>query len=54
MRFSSLISLRAEIGSGRTALGEVAGEDGVDKGAKDDLSTAIRRVSIPSMIERTL
>ena len=36
-----LISLRAEIGSSRAALGEEAGEDWLDEGTKDDLSATV-------------
>ena len=36
-----LISLRAEVGSSRTALGEEAGEDWLDKGTEDDLSATM-------------
>lgn len=40
-----LIGLRAEIGCCGTALREVSGEDGLDKGAEDYLSTAAGLVS---------
>ena len=36
---ASGVDLGAEVGSGRAGLGEVAGEDGLDEGAEDDLGT---------------
>ena len=41
VRLGRLVSLRAEVGSSRTALGEEAGEDWLDKGTKDDLSATV-------------
>lgn len=41
VRLGRLVSLRAKIGSCRTALGEKAGEDRLDEGTEDDLSAPI-------------
>lgn len=50
MVFSCLVGLRAEVGSGGTALREVAGEDRVNEGAEYDLSTAVRYINKARMI----
>lgn len=42
VRLSSLVSLRAEVGSGGSTLGEIACEKGVDDRAENDLSPASR------------
>ncbi len=36
---TDLVGLGAEVGRGRTRLGEVAAEDGVDEGAEDNLGS---------------
>lgn len=47
VRLGRLVSLRAKVGSGRTALGEEAGEDRLDEGTEDDLGTTGLRKSHP-------
>ena len=41
MRLAGGVDLGTEVGGGGARLGEVAGEDGLDEGAEDDLSTAV-------------
>lgn len=41
MGLASRVDLGAEVGSGRTGVGEVAREDGLEEGSEDDLSTTV-------------
>jgi hypothetical protein len=41
VRLASRVGLGAEVGSGGARLGEVAGEDGLDEGAEDDLGATV-------------
>ena len=50
MRLSGLVSLRAEVGSGGSTLGEVACEEGMYDRSKNDLSPTIGyHVSMPTI-----
>lgn len=42
-RLASRLSPGTEVGSSRSRVGEVAGEDGLEEGAEDNLGTTVER-----------
>ena len=55
VRLGCLVSLGAKIGGSRATLGEEAGEDRLDKGTEDNLSTTIvSRKSLVSILRLLL